>query len=188
MHLGRLNAQAAAVDDTATDKMSVAKDPKQLGEMLLAAIRAGDAKKIAALVPPKDVAEKAIEAIPFPDEATKRKQAPLALKHFTELTPKFGEMLKQTKEFAEANEFDWKDARVVEFEAKTKVGREGWESFSKMKIHIAIGKEESPSITLEMDDGAKLGDAWYFTDAPLLIELQREGKAIRQHFKKTGKQ
>jgi hypothetical protein len=167
--------------------MSVAKDPKQLGELLLAAIQAGDAKKIAALVPPKDVAEKVIEAIPFPDEATKRKQAPLALKHFAELTPKFGEMLKQAKAFADANKFDWKDARVVEVEAKTKVGREGWESFSKMQLRIAIGDEESPSLTLEMDDGAKLGDAWYFTDAPLLIELERDGKTIRQHFKKTGK-
>lgn len=178
---------ANAADDEGKTKTPVAKDPKQLGELLFAAIQAGDESKVAAVIPPQDVADKAIAALPFPDEETKRKQAPLLQKHFADLKPKFAAVLKSTAEFAKTNEIDWRSARVVEVEAKTRVGREGVEQFSKMTIRIALDKESEASVTIEMDDGSKLGDAWYFTDAPLAIEVVRDGKTVRHNLRKPAK-
>lgn len=179
---------ANAADDEGNAKPPVAKNPKQLGELLFAAIQASDENKAAALIPPQNIAEKAIAALPFPDEETKRKQSPILQKHFSDLKPKFAAVLKAMAEFAKANKIDWKSARVVEVEAKTRVGREGVERFSKMKVRIALHKESEASVTIEMDDGSKFGDAWYFTDAPLAIEVVRDGKTVRQDLREPENQ
>jgi hypothetical protein len=179
-----LTSEAAA--DEETKDVPAAKAPQQLGELLFAAIQSGDEGKAAALIPPQEVAEKAIAALRFPDEETKRKQTPLLKKHFADLKPKFAAMLKSTAEFAKVNKIDWKDARVVEVDAKTRVGREGVEQFSKMKVQIVLGSDAKASVTIEMDDGSKLGDAWYFTDAPLAIEVVRDGKTAREDLRKPA--
>jgi hypothetical protein len=184
--LAILNAAAHAKDDK--DDASVgAKNPQQLAELFVATVQAGEKTKAGELVPPKDIAEKAVAALPFSDEETRRKQTPLLIDHFAGLKPKFGESLKLAADFAKENKFDWKNVSVKAVEVKTRVGPEGMERFSKMTIRLSLADDKESSITIEMDDGTKFGDVWYFTDAPLAIELHRDDKTVRQGLRKEAK-